>query len=126
MGPQPLLDQALHEHEDADGDEEARPGAEVEQEGARRDRADRIARDGAQHERHTPGGPDENRRATAGVQRLLMQQPEPPLQILVGAATRDQELDRLAALFRLDGHGGAAIVDGAALTSGTGTGAGSA
>jgi hypothetical protein len=42
MGPQPLLDHALHQHEDADRDDKARPGAEVEQERPARRRAERV------------------------------------------------------------------------------------
>jgi hypothetical protein len=92
MGPQPLLDQALHEHENADGDEEAGPGAEVEQEGAGRGRAERMPRDGAQHERQAPGEYDQERRAPARVERPLMQQPEPLLEVIKRPAARDQEL----------------------------------
>ena len=67
MDAQPLHDQALHEHEDAHRDEEACPGAKVEEEGAGRDRADRLARDGAQHEQHAPGEPNQDDRTSASV-----------------------------------------------------------
>ena len=92
MASQPLLDHALHQHEDADRDEEARPGAEVEEERAAREWADRMARNGAQHERHAPGEPDQDRRAPTGVERPLVQQPEPLLQLVERPAVRDQEL----------------------------------
>jgi hypothetical protein len=49
MGPQPLLDEALHQHENPDRDEEAGPGAEIEQERPGRGSADRVPRKSGQH-----------------------------------------------------------------------------
>jgi hypothetical protein len=96
MDAQPLLDQALHQHEDAKRDEEARPGAEIEQERARRGRADRLTRDGAQHERHAPGDPDQDRRAPTGLERPLPKQPHAPLQIVERPAACDPKIADLA------------------------------
>ena len=54
VGPEPLLDQALHQHEHPDGDEEARPGAEIEQERPRRGGTGRDPEKSAQHEGARP------------------------------------------------------------------------
>jgi hypothetical protein len=71
MNPEPLLDQALHQHENPDRDEKARPRSEVEQERPARGRADRIARDRAEQQRHDPSEPDQNCGASASAQCML-------------------------------------------------------
>ena len=92
MRPQPLLDQALHQDEDPDRDEEARPGAEIEQERAACERADRMTRHGAEQQRHAPREADQERGAPAGVERPLVQQAEPLLERVERPAAGDQEL----------------------------------
>ena len=96
MCPEPLLDQALHQHENSDRDEEARPGAEIEQERPRRGGADRVPRKGAQHQRHAPRDADQERGAPARVQRPFVQQTKALLQVVEWSAVRDQEPVELA------------------------------
>ena len=96
MCPEPLLDEALHQHENPDRDEEARPGAEIEQERPGRGGADRVPRKSAQHQRHAPGDADQERCAPAGVQRPFVQQTEALLQVIERSAVRDQEFIELA------------------------------
>ena len=72
------------------GDEEARPGAEVEQKGVRIRRAERAPGDEAQNEWNAPGERDEHRRPAAGEQGVLPQHPEPPLQFKERPAMRGE------------------------------------
>jgi len=78
--------------EDGDRDDEARPGAEIEEEEAGRGRADRMTRHGAQHERHAPGEPDQNCGAPAGVERPLVEEAQLALEVIERPAARDQEV----------------------------------
>ena len=90
LAVEPVFDLLLGQHEEADGDEEARPGAEVEQKRVRVRRPEGVPRNEAQDERNAPGQRDEYRGATAGEQRVLAQHPEPPLQFEKRPAVRGQ------------------------------------
>jgi hypothetical protein len=92
MDAQPLLDQTLHQYEDADRDEEARAGTEIEQERAACDRANCLSCQGAQQQRHAPGDPDQKGGAPAGTQCPLVQQPHALLKLIERSAARDQKL----------------------------------
>ena len=96
MCPEPLLDQALHQYENPYRDEEARPGAEIEEERPRRGVADRVPREGTQHQRHAPRDADQERGAPTRVHCPFVQQTKALLQVVERSAVRDQEPVELA------------------------------
>ena len=87
---QSVFDLLLGQDEETDGDEEARPRAEVEQKGVRIRRPERAPGDKAQDKRNAPGEGDEYRGPSAGKQSVLPKHPEAPLQFEERPAMRRQ------------------------------------
>ena len=85
-----VFDLLLRQHEQPDRDEEARPGAEVDEIGAPIGERERASGDEAQHKWNAPGERDEQRRAPAGKQSVLAQHAEAPLQFEERPAMRGE------------------------------------
>ena len=90
LAVQAVFDLLLRQHEQPDRDEEARPGAEVDEIGAPIGERERAARDEAQQKWNAPGERDEQRRAPAGKQSVLAQHAQSPLQFEERPAMRGE------------------------------------
>ena len=90
LAAQAAFDLLFGEDEQADRDEEPRPGPEVEQVGVAVGRAESAPRDEAEDERNAPGERDIDLGPPSRQQCVLLQKAEAPLQLEKGAAVRGE------------------------------------
>ena len=87
---QAIFDLLLGQHEERDGDEEPRPGAEIEHISATTRQSERVSMNEAQQERNAPGERDKHRRPSAGQERILAEEAQPTLQLKERSAMRGE------------------------------------